>query len=102
MALLQILPRNRTWITRGKWVYVAKVAFEKYLLYKIRHDTILPIYKKYVLKALGIEHLLESDKPAQSGISSSIFTGTHQISESSAGTTTRRNASPSAAIGKAV
>ncbi len=66
VALPQIPPRNRTWITKGKWVHVAKIAFEKYFLYKIRNGTVSPIYEKYVLKALGIAHLLDRDKTGDS------------------------------------
>ena len=35
----------------------AKVAFEKYFLFKMRHGTSEPIYEKYVMKALGIVRL---------------------------------------------
>ena len=57
VALPQIPPRNVTWARKGKWVHVAKVAFEKYFLFKMRHGTSEPIYEKYVMKALGIERL---------------------------------------------
>ena len=57
VALPQIPPRNVNWFTKGKWVHLAKLAFEKYFMYKIRHGTSEPIYEKHVLKALGIERL---------------------------------------------
>ena len=57
VALPQIPPRNVTWTKVGKWVHVAKVGFEKYFLYKMRHGTSEPIYEKYMMKALGIERL---------------------------------------------
>ena len=57
VALPQIPPRNVTWARKGKWVHVAKVAFEKYFLFKMRHGTSEPIYEKYVMKALGIVRL---------------------------------------------
>jgi sulfide:quinone oxidoreductase len=57
VALPQIPPRNVTWTKVGKWVHLAKIAFEKYFLYKMRHGTSEPIYEKYVLGALGIERL---------------------------------------------
>ena len=57
VALPQIPPRNVNWFKKGKWVHLAKVAFEKYFLYKMKHGTSEPIYEKYVLKALGIERL---------------------------------------------
>ncbi|MBH2018732.1 NAD(P)/FAD-dependent oxidoreductase [Polaromonas sp.] len=57
VALPQIPPRNVNWFKKGKWVHVAKVSFEKYFLYKMKHGASEPIYEKYVLKALGIERL---------------------------------------------
>jgi sulfide:quinone oxidoreductase len=57
VALPQIPPRNVTWAKVGKWVHLAKVAFEKYLLRKVRTGNVAPVYEKYVLKALGIEPL---------------------------------------------
>ena len=57
VALPQFPPRNVTWAKVGKWVHVAKVAFEKYFLRKMRTGNTDPVYEKYVLKALGIERL---------------------------------------------
>lgn len=57
VALPQIPPRNVNWFKKGKWVHLAKIAFEKYFLYKMKHGTSEPIYEKYVLKSLGIERL---------------------------------------------
>ncbi|AVO43102.1 NAD(P)/FAD-dependent oxidoreductase [Simplicispira suum] len=57
VALPQIPPRNVNWFKKGKWVHLAKVAFEKYFMYKMRNGTSEPIYEKHVLKALGIERL---------------------------------------------
>jgi sulfide:quinone oxidoreductase len=54
VALPQIPPRNVNWFKKGKWVHLAKVAFEKYFMRKIRKGNSEPIYEKYVLKALGI------------------------------------------------
>ena len=62
VALPQIPPRNVTWASKGKWVHVAKVAFEKYFLFKMRNGTSEPIYEKYVLGLLGIERL-KPNKP---------------------------------------
>ncbi|RQO56061.1 pyridine nucleotide-disulfide oxidoreductase [Paucibacter sp. KBW04] len=60
VALPQIPPRNVNWFKKGKWVHLAKVAFEKYFMYKMKNGTSEPIYEKYVLKSLGIERL---DRP---------------------------------------
>ncbi len=57
VALPQIPPRNTNWYKKGKWVHLAKVAFEKYFLYKMKSGSSEPIYEKYMLKALGIERL---------------------------------------------
>ena len=54
VALPQIPPRNVTWAKVGKWVHLAKVAFEKYFLMKMKSGNTEPIYEKYVLKLLGI------------------------------------------------
>jgi sulfide:quinone oxidoreductase len=57
VALPEIPPRNVTWTRKGKWVHLAKIGFEKYFLYKMRHGTSEPIYEKYILGMLGIERL---------------------------------------------
>jgi sulfide:quinone oxidoreductase len=54
VALPQIPPRNVNWFKKGKWVHLAKIAFEKYFLRKIRKGSSEPIYEKYVMKLLGI------------------------------------------------
>ena len=57
VALPQIPPRNLTWSKKGKWVHLAKVAFEKYFLRKVRTGSLTPVFETYVLKALGIMSL---------------------------------------------
>jgi len=57
VALPQIPPRNVNWFKKGKWVHLAKIAFEKYFLYKMKTGSSEPIYEKYVLKLLGITRL---------------------------------------------
>ena len=57
VALPQIPPRNVTWASKGKWVHVAKVAFEKYFIRKVKTGSVAPIYEKYVLSTVGIESL---------------------------------------------
>ena len=57
VALPQIPPRNVNWFKEGKWVHLAKIAFEKYFIRKMKTGTTEPIYEKYVLKALGIDKL---------------------------------------------
>jgi sulfide:quinone oxidoreductase len=57
VALPQIPPRNVNWFKKGKWVHLAKIAFEKYFLRKMKTGNSEPIYEKYVLKAMGILRL---------------------------------------------
>ena len=57
VALPQIPPRNVNWFKKGKWVHLAKIAFEKYFLRKMKTGNSEPVYEKYVLKALGIVRL---------------------------------------------
>lgn len=57
VALPQIPPRNVNWFKKGKWVHYAKVAFEKYFIYKMKKGSSEPIYEKYMLKLLGIHRL---------------------------------------------
>jgi len=59
VALPQIPPRNVNWFKKGKWVHLAKIAFEKYFMRKMKKGTSEPIYEKYVLKLLGIVRLAE-------------------------------------------
>ena len=59
VAMPQIPPRNVTWAKSGKWVHVAKVAFEKYFLRKVRKGTTDSYIEHSVLKLLGIEKLKE-------------------------------------------
>ena len=61
VAMPQIPPRNVTWFKKGKWVHLAKIAFEKYFMRKMKTGVSEPVYEKYVLKALGIERL-DADK----------------------------------------
>lgn len=57
VALPQIPPRNVNWFSEGKWVHLAKVAFEKYFIRKLKKGTSEPVYEKYVMQALGITKL---------------------------------------------
>jgi len=57
VAIPQIPPRNLTWSGQGKWVHMAKIAFEKYFLRKMKKGSSEPLYEKYVLQALGLKRL---------------------------------------------
>ena len=55
VALPQIPPRNVAWSKKGKWVHLAKVAFEKYFIRKMKKGTSEPLYERYILSMLGIK-----------------------------------------------
>ena len=57
VALPQIPPRNVNWFKKGKWVHLAKIAYEKYFMRKLRKGTSEPIYEKYIMGLLGINRL---------------------------------------------
>lgn len=59
VAIPQIPPRNITWFKKGKWVHWAKVAFEKYFLFKMKTGASEPFYEKTILKLVGIKRLDE-------------------------------------------
>jgi sulfide:quinone oxidoreductase len=63
VALPQIPPRNVNWFSQGRWVHVAKVAFEKYFIRKMKKGTSEPVFEKYVMGALGITKLKAKKKP---------------------------------------
>jgi len=57
VALPQIPPRNVNWFKEGKWVHLAKIAFEKYFIRKMKSGNTEPLYEKYMLGVLGIKKL---------------------------------------------
>ncbi len=57
VALPQIPPRNVNWFSQGKWVHLAKIAFEKYFMRKMKAGTSEPLFEKMVMNALGIMKL---------------------------------------------
>jgi sulfide:quinone oxidoreductase len=63
VALPQIPPRNVNWAGQGYWVHLAKVAFEKYFLRKVRRGSSEPGYERIVMKALGIAKLRPKAAP---------------------------------------
>jgi len=56
-AVPQMPPRNIIWAKKGKWVHLAKIAFEKYFIRKVRKGISEPLYEKHVLKLMGINRL---------------------------------------------
>jgi len=57
VAIPQIPPRNVAWFKKGKWVHLAKIAFEKYFIRKMKTGSSEPLYEKYILKILGLNKL---------------------------------------------
>jgi len=59
VAQPQIPPRNVNWASSGKWVHLAKIAFEKYFIGKVKQGKSEPFYEKLVMDTLGIIKLKE-------------------------------------------
>jgi sulfide:quinone oxidoreductase len=57
VAQPQIPPRNVNWSAEGKWVHLAKEAFEKYFLSKVRKGKSEPFYEKLLMDTLGIKKI---------------------------------------------
>ncbi len=57
LAVPQIPPRNITWFKEGKWVHLAKIAYEKYFMRKMKSGSTEPVYEKYLTKVLGLTRL---------------------------------------------
>ncbi len=57
VAMPQIPPRNVAWMKKGRWVHLAKKAFEKYFIRKMKKGTSEPVFEKYILKMVGIGKL---------------------------------------------
>jgi sulfide:quinone oxidoreductase len=62
VALPQIPPRNVTWSKKGKWVHLAKVAFEKYFIRKMKKGVSEPFYEKMIMDAMRITKLEKPKK----------------------------------------
>ncbi|MCX7147701.1 MAG: FAD/NAD(P)-binding oxidoreductase [Sulfuritalea sp.] len=57
VALPQIPPRNVSWFAEGKWVHLAKVAFEKFFMRKMKKGTTEHVFEKMFMNAVGIMKL---------------------------------------------
>jgi len=57
VALPQIPPRNVNWSSKGKWVRLAKIGFEKYFIRKMKRGSSEPLFEKLVMDTLGIRKL---------------------------------------------
>ncbi len=61
IAQPQMPPRNVTWFKQGKWAHWAKIAFEKYYMYKMRRGGTEPIFEKWALRMIGLARLKPRD-----------------------------------------
>jgi sulfide:quinone oxidoreductase len=57
IAQPQIPPRNVNWAADGKWVHLAKIAFEKYFIGKVKRGESEPFYEKLALDLIGARKL---------------------------------------------
>lgn len=57
----QIPPRNVNWSAEGKWVHLAKIAFEKFFLAKMKRGTSENFFEKFVLERLNIRKVKSGD-----------------------------------------
>ena len=57
IALPQIPPRNLVWMKKGRWVQWAKIAFEKYFLYRMRRGLAESTYERCLLRCFGISKI---------------------------------------------
>lgn len=57
VALPQIPPRDVTWAKKGRWVHLAKAAFEKYFIRKMKKGVSEPFFERVVFEALKIKKL---------------------------------------------
>lgn len=60
VAQPQLPPRNVNWASKGSWVHLAKVGFEKYFLRKIRSGESEPFYERFLMNQLNIQKLKET------------------------------------------
>jgi sulfide:quinone oxidoreductase len=56
----QIPPRNLNWSSKGGWVHLAKVAFEKYFIRKIKTGKSETFYERFLMERLNIRKLKET------------------------------------------
>lgn len=57
VALPQIPPRNLAWMKKGRWVQLAKIAFEKYFLFRMKRGLPESLYERCLLRCFGISKI---------------------------------------------
>lgn len=58
----QLPPRNLNWASKGKWVHLAKIGFEKYFLHKVQVGESMPFYEKFALELMHIHKLKKEEE----------------------------------------
>jgi NADH dehydrogenase FAD-containing subunit len=59
VTMPQMPPRRHDWTIEGQIAKLAKIAFEKYFLYKIEWGDTDPYYEKYMLQLIGVKRTEE-------------------------------------------
>lgn len=62
LAQPQNPPRNINWASDGKWVHLAKIAFEKYFLIKVRSGISEPYFEKAIMQLLDLNKVKRQPK----------------------------------------
>ncbi len=62
IAQPQIPPRNVNWSSQGKWVHMAKEAFETYFLGKVRKGKSEPMFEKLFTDLVGVDKIKEKPR----------------------------------------
>ena len=57
LAKPQNPPRNVNWASEGRWVHLAKIAFEKYFLHKVRSGVSETFYESAAMRLLDMKKL---------------------------------------------
>ncbi|MDQ7079382.1 MAG: FAD-dependent oxidoreductase [Paracoccaceae bacterium] len=57
LAQPQNPPRNMNWAGEGKWVHLAKIAFEKYFMRKIRKGQSEPYFERAIMNMIKVTRL---------------------------------------------
>ena len=57
LAKPQNPPRNMNWASEGKWVHLAKIAFEKYFMRKVRKGQTEPFFEKAIMNMIKVTRL---------------------------------------------
>jgi sulfide:quinone oxidoreductase len=74
VAIPQIPPRNVTWTKEGRWVHLAKIAFEKCFIGKMRSGVSERFYERWALDRPGLPWA-----PGQDSAPSGLYPRSHSV-----------------------